>query len=51
MKLNPAKCVYGVKEGMFLCFIVNQWGIDTNPDKIQALLNMKSQMTKKKCRD
>ena len=27
MKLNPAKCAFGVSAGKFLCFIVNRRGI------------------------
>ena len=40
MKLNPAKCAFGVSTGKFLGFIVNNRGIETNPDKIKAVLNM-----------
>ena len=42
MKLNPAKCTFGVSAGKFLGFIVNHRGIKANPDKIKALLNMPS---------
>ena len=34
MKLNPAKCAFGVSAGKFLGFIVNNRGIEANPDKI-----------------
>ncbi|GMH26686.1 hypothetical protein Nepgr_028529 [Nepenthes gracilis] len=40
MKLNPAKCVFGVASGRFLGFIVSQQGIEANPKKIKALANM-----------
>ena len=40
MKLNPAKCTFGVSTGKFLAFIVNNRGIEANLDKIKALLNM-----------
>ena len=33
MKLNPTKCTFGVREGMFLGYIVNQRGIEENPEK------------------
>ena len=33
MKLNPAKCAFGVSAGIFLGFIVNHRGIEANPDK------------------
>ena len=42
MKLNPAKCTFGVSAGRFLGFIVNNQGIEANPDKIKVGLNMPS---------
>ena len=42
MKLNPAKCAFGVSAGKFLGFIVNNRGIEANPDKIKDVLNMPS---------
>ena len=42
MKLNPAKCAFGVSAGKFLGFIVNHQGIEANPDKIKAVLDMPS---------
>ena len=42
MKLNPAKCAFGVSAGKFLGFIVNHRGIEVNPDKIRAVLDMPS---------
>ena len=42
MKLNPAKCAFGVSAGRFLGFIVNSRGIEANPDKIKAVLDMSS---------
>ena len=42
MKLNPMKCVFGVAAGKFLGFMVNERGIEANPDKIKALIEMKS---------
>ena len=42
MKLNPAKCVFGVSAGKFLGFIVNHQGIEANPDKIKVVLDMPS---------
>ena len=41
MKLNPSKCVFGVTTEKFLGFMVSQRGIEVNPDKIQAILEMK----------
>ena len=40
MKLNPTKCVFEVSTGKFLGFIVNNRGIEANPDKIKAVLDM-----------
>ena len=40
MKLNPAKCAFGVSTEKFLGFIVNNRGIEANPDKIKAVLDM-----------
>ena len=42
MKLNPVKCVFGVAAGKFLGFMVTERGIEANPDKIKALVEMKS---------
>ncbi|XP_058076379.1 uncharacterized protein LOC131224960 [Magnolia sinica] len=40
MKLNPAKCAFGVGSGKLLGFQVSQRGIKANSDKIKALLDM-----------
>ena len=40
MKLNPAKCAFGVSVGKLLGFIVNNRGIEANPDKIKVVLDM-----------
>jgi hypothetical protein len=40
MKLNPAKCVFGVTSSKFLGFMVSQRGIEANPDKIKVILEM-----------
>jgi len=41
IKLNPKKCVLGVRSRKFLRFIISSRGIDANPDKIQAILDIK----------
>ena len=46
MKLNPTKCTFGVREGMFLGYIINQRDVETNPDKIKPLLGLRSPTTK-----
>ena len=40
MKLNPGKYAFGVTAGKLLGFIVSQRGIEANPDKIQAIMEM-----------
>ena len=40
MKLNPAKCAFGVSVRKFLGFIVNNPGIKANPYKIEVVLDM-----------
>ena len=41
MKLNPNKCVFRVSSEKFLRFMVSHRGIEANPKKIKAILNMK----------
>ena len=40
MKLNPSKCAFGVTARKFLCFMVSQRDIETNPNKIRAIVEM-----------
>ncbi|KAL0295871.1 UNVERIFIED_CONTAM: Retrovirus-related Pol polyprotein from transposon [Sesamum angustifolium] len=40
LKLIPGKCAFGVSEGRFLRFMVTQRGIEANPTKIKAILDM-----------
>ena len=47
MKLNPSKCAFGVASGKFLGFMVSQRGIEANPEKVKAILNMTSPKTVK----
>ena len=42
MKLNPSKCAFGVSSGTFLGFMVSQRGIEANPEKVRAILEMSS---------
>ena len=42
MKLNPSKCAFGVFSGKFLGFMVSQRGIEANPEKVRAILEMSS---------
>ena len=45
MKLNAAKCLFGVSLGKFLGFMVFQRGIVVNPEKVKAILDMVSPKT------
>jgi hypothetical protein len=47
LKLNPEKCVFGVKKGKFLGCLVSTKGIKTNPSKIKAILRMEPPNSKK----
>ena len=47
MKLNPSKCAFGVSSGKFLGFMVLQRGIEANPEKVRAILEMSSPRTTK----
>ncbi|CAL8168583.1 unnamed protein product [Prunus armeniaca] len=47
MKLNPSTCTFGVLSGRFLGYLVTQRGIETHPNQIKAILNMKSLATTK----
>ncbi|KAL0458773.1 UNVERIFIED_CONTAM: Pro-Pol polyprotein [Sesamum latifolium] len=42
LKLNPTKCAFGVQGGRFLGFMVTQRGIEANPLKIKAIIDMKA---------
>ena len=48
MKLNLSKCVFRVASGKFLGFMVSQRGIEANPEKVQAIIDMASPRTVKK---
>ena len=41
MRLNPLKCVLRVAFEKFLGFMVNHRGVEDNPEKIQALIDMR----------
>ena len=48
VKLNPSKCMFGVLSGKFLGFMVSQRGVEANPNKIQAILEMSPSKNVKK---
>jgi hypothetical protein len=40
IKLNPAKCAFGIPSGKLLGFLVSYCGIEANPDKVKAIKEM-----------
>ena len=42
MKLNPAKCTFGVSFEKFQGYMILNRGIEANHEKIQAILDMQS---------
>ncbi|GKG12937.1 reverse transcriptase domain-containing protein [Tanacetum coccineum] len=47
IKLNPKKCLFSVKEGKFLGYMVTSEGIRANPKKTKAVADMQSLKTLK----
>jgi hypothetical protein len=47
LKINPEKCVFGVKKGKFLGCLVSTKGIEANPNKIEAILRMEPPKSRK----
>jgi hypothetical protein len=50
LRLNPAKCSFGVKSGKRLGFVVSDRGIMVDPDKIRVIQAMSSPKTEKEIR-
>ena len=48
--MNPKKCTFGVTSGKLLGHIVSERGIEVDPEKIKAILDMPSLMTKREIR-
>ena len=48
IKLNLAKFLFRVSPGKFLSFMMSQRGIEVNPEKVKAILDMASLKTVKK---
>jgi hypothetical protein len=48
LKLNPEKCLFGVRKGRVLGYLVSIKGIEANPDKINAIVHMKPLGSRKK---
>nr|KYP58975.1 Retrovirus-related Pol polyprotein from transposon 297 family [Cajanus cajan] len=47
MRLNTDKCVFGVQGGKFLDFMITSRGIEANPEKCKAIIQMQSPQTVK----
>jgi hypothetical protein len=47
LKLNPDKCIFGIQKGNLLGCLVSARGIEANPDKISAIINMQPPTNKK----
>jgi len=47
LKLNPEKCVFGVEARKFLGFLLTERGIEANPEKCAAIINMRSPISVK----
>ena len=45
MKLNPNKCAFRVMTGKFLSFMISQRGIEVNPEKIRAIMDLEPPKT------
>ena len=45
IRLNPTKCAFGVAAGKFLGFMVHERGIEANPEKIKAIMDLESPTT------
>ncbi|KAL2240906.1 UNVERIFIED_CONTAM: Retrovirus-related Pol polyprotein from transposon [Sesamum indicum] len=45
MKLNPNKCTFRVSGGTFLGYMVSERRIEPNPEKIEAIMGLRSQAT------
>jgi len=50
MRLNPQKCTFGVTAGKMLGFMITTRGIEVDPSKIKAILEMAPPRTEKEVR-
>ena len=50
LRLNPKKCTFGVTSGKLLGHMVSERGIEVDPDKIRAILDMPAPRTEKEVR-
>ena len=45
MKLNPAKCSFGMSSSKFLGYMVTKIGIEASPEQIKDIMELKSPKT------
>jgi len=45
LRLNPDKCVFGIDRGKFLGFMLTQRGIEANPEKCKAIIEIRNPTT------
>ena len=50
LRLNPQKCFFGVTKGKVLGFIVSRRGIEVDPNKVKAIIEMPPPKTEKEIR-
>jgi hypothetical protein len=48
MSLNPSKSIFGVTQGKLLGHIVSDSGINIDPERVTAILNLPAPTSKKK---
>ncbi|RVW77330.1 Transposon Ty3-G Gag-Pol polyprotein [Vitis vinifera] len=48
LRLNPKKCTFGVTSGKLLGYMVSERGIEVDPDKIRAILDMPAPRTERR---
>ncbi|RVW20441.1 Transposon Ty3-I Gag-Pol polyprotein [Vitis vinifera] len=48
LRLNPKKCTFGVTSGKLLGYMVSERGIEVDPDKIRAILDMPAPRTEER---
>jgi hypothetical protein len=47
LRLNIEKCIFGIKKGKLLGCLVSARGIEANPEKIAAIMNLKPPTSRK----
>ena len=50
LRLNPKKCTFGVTSRKLLGYMVSERGIEVDPDKIRAIIDMPALRTEREVR-